>query len=169
MDARAKLRLLHVATMVGAIVVTVLAHSGLPDRVAIHFGITGVADGWATRMTSVLFLSGAIVVVTAILAGVASLAGALPARFVNVPHRTYWLAPERKAETVAFIGAWGHGFGAAVNLFLAWIGWLVGRANLAQPPRLDGGPLWAGFIVFIVTVVASVATLVVRFGRVPRT
>ena len=37
----------------------------------------------------------------AVLAGTGLLVGRLPARFVNLPHRDYWLAPERLAATRA--------------------------------------------------------------------
>lgn len=167
MDIRRPFRLLHLATMVAAVAVALWSHEGLPERVAIHFDFAGVADGFASRSTSAWLLAGAVVAATAILWGVASLARILPPSAINVPNRSYWLAPDRRQETVRFIGAWGHGFGAAVNVFLAWVAFLVGRANLQAPPHLDNGPMWVGLAVFVVAVGASVTALVARFARVP--
>lgn len=167
MELRKKLRLAHLASLLLALVVVVWAHDGLPDRVATHFGVDGVADGWGSRSTSVILLCGTVVLSTLLLWGTAALVAVVPTQLMNIPNRSWWLAPERKDHTVALIGAWAYGFGALVNLFLAWVTLQVASANRATPPHLDGSAMWGGLVVFLTLALASVVALVLPFVRRP--
>ena len=167
MNTRSIARPLHLLSAVAAVGVVAWSHAGLPEQVAIHFNASGVADSFASRSTSQLLLAGTVVVMTVIFWGIAALIRVVPVSMVNIPHREYWLAPERKERTVASIGAWGHWFGAGVNLFLGWVAYLAAQANLASPPRLDPTPMISGLVVFGAVATAGVIGLVVRFARRP--
>ena len=84
--------------VVGAAYVAGVAWSAavLPDRVASHFGPGGAPDSWSTRTGMVVFW---IVLGVAMLGGLPAL-GLLAARgdgtTLNLPHKDYWLAPERR-------------------------------------------------------------------------
>lgn len=71
----------------------------LPDRVATHFGIDGQPNDWMSRTSSTLMLCGIQLGLPLFLAGVMSLANRLPDSMINIPHREYWLHPDRRAAT----------------------------------------------------------------------
>jgi hypothetical protein len=56
------------------------------------------------------------------------------ARARRLPRREYWLAPERHAETMDALRRMSFGFGWLLVGFLAYVQWLVLRANAANPP-----------------------------------
>ncbi len=115
----------------------------LPDRVAIHFGAHGIPDNWASKGTNVLLLSGLHTVLFAVLYLVPRLAAVVPARWVNLPYRDYWLAEPRRGETLRRIGDYSWELGAAVFGFQFWAGALTLAANLSEPVRLHV-PLFLG-------------------------
>jgi eukaryotic-like serine/threonine-protein kinase len=81
----------------------------LPQRIASHFGVNGKADGWMTRETwqKTVFLFGTFFPLAMPL--IMGLIRFIPDRFVNIPNRAYWLAPERKEQTLS-----------RLSLFLWW-------------------------------------------------
>src|SRR5690349_13033715 len=73
----------------------------LPERVASHFNLGGLPDGYQSKhvfvWTSVLL---ELVLLTLLLL-LPALIARVPVRSVNLPHKEYWFAPERRAETEA--------------------------------------------------------------------
>lgn len=109
----------------------------LPPVVAVHFDAAGHPNGFSTRegcRQFMLWLTlGApafLVLVTALLPRL------LPPAMINIPHRQYWLAPERADETRGFLFQQGVWFGCIFLLFLATIDQFIVEANAATPPAL---------------------------------
>jgi hypothetical protein len=79
----------------------------LPERVATHFGGTGAPTGWMTRVPHeklmLGFGLGVPLFVLLVFLGVRALGGV----GLNIPHRYYWLSPERREVTLDFIAAHG--------------------------------------------------------------
>ena len=88
----------------------------------------------------------------------------MPARFVNVPHRDYWLAPQQRAKTFAWLGSMLCWLGALHQGSNAFVFHEVWRANLLTPPALRLNSLWLQLSLFIITV-GLVITLLFRFRR----
>src|SRR4029077_17939993 len=74
----------------------------------------------------------------------------VPLSLVRLPHKEYWLAPERRAATLAFMTRRSTIFGAFLIVFLCYVHWLVVEANKAVPPHLATGPLVAGLLAFTI-------------------
>jgi len=74
-------------------------YPALPGRIPTHFGASGRVDGWMSPQAFVLFNGIVPALMLVVLLGCELLVGRLPARWINVPHRDYWLAPERIEET----------------------------------------------------------------------
>ncbi len=108
----------------------------LPERVATHFGGRGEADGWMSRSTDLVFFGGLGVGLPLFFMVLSLLTGLMPARFVNLPHREYWLAPERRAQTLAYISRQMIWMSCLMVLFLSGIHYLTILANRATPPHL---------------------------------
>ena len=72
----------------------------LPDRLATHFGNNGRPNGWMDRDTFRWFYWIMVLGVPIFFAGITALIRVLPPSLVNIPNREYWLAPERRRETL---------------------------------------------------------------------
>jgi len=138
---------------------------GLPDRMATHFGVEGVADAWMSRAGHLLFTAAFPLALGLLFAGLASLIRVLPAHFVNLPNRDYWLAPERRAATIAMLRA---RFAWLACLFVAFFGGLhvlVVEANRLTPPRLPMGGLLMVVMGFLMGLMLWIVFLLMRFAE----
>ena len=134
----------------------------LPDIVAVHFNAAGAANGFATRAQCrsfmLAFTLGAPLIVAAVTGILPRL---LPASMINIPNRGYWLAPERAAESIAFMSEQGVWFGCIFLMFLYGVDWMLVAANSSVPPTLDSK--W--FIVMLVIFFGSICCLMLRMFR----
>lgn len=137
----------------------------LPVVVAAHFRSSGVADGFMSRSTYVAILLVLIVSAPLLLAILPLVAAGKNGMRLNIPNRDYWLAPERRDHTLAFIRRHGQGFAAMVSIFLAYVHWLVVRANELQPPRLSSTGIAMGLAVFFLSLAIWLVTLFAHFRR----
>jgi hypothetical protein len=127
----------------------------LPARVASHFGTDGRADGWSERAAFLTLFGALIAGMSALLAGLAWMLPRLPVALVNLPHRDYWLASERRAVTWRRVQDLLLGIGAATNVFCVLVLHRTVVANRLPEPRLDGG---------FVVVIGAYALLVLGWG-----
>src|SRR5690606_26698927 len=104
--------------------------------VASHFGSSGAADGFMPRHAYVGLMLGLVIGMPVL--GVALVAWTLgrPDARINIPERAYWLAPQRRAETLERIVAGMRGFSAALIVFLCYTHGLVVVANRSASPAL---------------------------------
>src|SRR5262245_44660873 len=89
----------------------------------------------------------------------------VPLSMINLPHKEYWLAPERRASTLAFMTRRSTIFGAFMAGFLCYVHWLVVEANRAVPPHLPAAPFVAGMVVFGIVTVLWAGAFVAHFLR----
>ena len=116
--------------------------SELPPVVASTFGWNGEAVGWMGRDAFFTVLGALYALWIGLFAGLPRLLVRLPAELFNLPHRDFWLADERREETVATIGAWLAWVGAVGLGVLVWVGHAVVEANRREPARLGDELPW---------------------------
>lgn len=137
----------------------------LPERVASHFNAAGQADGWATKREFAMSWA----VVLAILAFVFGLTLAIisvaPASAFNLPHKDYWMAPDRAPAARRLIAARMLWFVAGLVLFMAYLAHGIVQLNLAGGGQLTA---WVPLGVFLAFTVLWCGELYWRFARVPR-
>lgn len=150
----------------GYAALVILDAGQLPERVAIHFGVGGRADGWADRQQAVM-LSEILCVVPVVFLVLAQLMRVLPSGAFNLPHRDYWLAPERRAETVAAISGQLMWMGCLMVLFLAGVYWLTIEANRLTPPRLPMQSFLALLVAFLAATGIWTVLFLRRFFKLP--
>lgn len=115
------------------------SYSDLPAKVASHFDIHGEPNGWMSRETCVGFTVGLGILLPALIVGVMGGAGRIPVSFINLPHRDYWLAPERRQAALALLLRYALWFACMNVLFVTGIHWLIVQANLpGNGPHLSG-------------------------------
>jgi hypothetical protein len=137
----------------------------LPPLVASHFGAGGIANGFILHRRYVF--AALFVCVAPALAIVFPVTLALrnPSARINLPNGDYWLAPERRAETVAFIRTQMMRFGTALLVFFCYVHWLVVKANESSPPRLAGASFVSAVAVFLGFLLVWIAIHYTRFRR----
>lgn len=139
----------------------------LPERVATHFGANGAANGWMTRDGHVRFTvlmgigsSAFVVAVFAFIRWIGDVG-------LNIPHKDYWLAPERRESTYEFIQRQGILFACLMLGFIAAVHRSILIANQRSPASLALREVgWIGGV-FLVAVLLWVAMFVARFFRKP--
>ncbi|MBV8210813.1 MAG: hypothetical protein JO133_12210 [Burkholderiaceae bacterium] len=140
---------------------------GLPDVVASHFGGGGGANGFMSRGTYVGVMLLVVAGAPTLLGAVSHFGiGSVNSR-INLPSRAYWLAPERRAETVSYLQRHLVNVGTALIVFLCYVHWLVVRANRLQPPRLSSSAITVGLAAFLMFALVSGVRLGWHFRRPP--
>jgi uncharacterized protein DUF1648 len=157
------------AIVVGCVTAIALTGDRLPARVASHFGADGLANGFMTRQGYLLFM----LVITVITAGLPAYLVGIAARRtpmrLNIPNKTYWLAPERRIATAEFLIGHATALAAGLAMFLLGMHLLVIRANHLSPPHLELAPFAALMLGFAVAMAAWIARLHRRFRLGPGT
>ena len=100
------------------------------------------------------------------LIGIGLVTSIMPAGSINLPHRDYWLAPERRRETNRYLARHMAWFACAMTAFFIALNWFVVEANRRTPPRLVTS-VWFLFGPFLVFVLAWIVVLIAHFSRLP--
>ncbi|HTY98259.1 MAG TPA: hypothetical protein VMB75_00380 [Rhodocyclaceae bacterium] len=137
----------------------------LPPLVASHFAGGGAANGFMPHDAYVALMLALVVGLPLLLAALTGLSRYAPVERMNLPNRDYWLAPEREAETLAYLAGRGAGFAKRLAVFLAFVHWLVVKANAGQPPHFPEALFFAGLAVFVAALVLWLAGFVAHFRR----
>ena len=142
----AMLILALVAVSVGELV---YGYPQLPVQVASHFDGQGVPNGWMPKASFVSFCA---VLYLAIGAGTLVTIGAIryiPAVMINLPHKQFWLAPERERATRQMLVQRLLWFWVGTWMFLAWILHGSLEVNLGRAQTLTLLPALAIYFGFV--------------------
>ena len=136
----------------------------LPDRMASHFGASGMANGWMTR--SQFFMTFAITLLPALLVEfwVARTIANKPDAKLNLRNKEDWLAPERRAETFAYFENFFAWYGCVFLFVVVYTMGLATRANFVSPPLLPTGPIVSVIAGFVLFNIAAVVAMYRRFS-----
>jgi uncharacterized membrane protein len=156
--------LLFVILLIAAAVLILQLAGRLPDWVAVHFDAAGRANGFMTRagcrdfmLLSTLGAPLLIAIATALLPRL------VPASLINIPHRDYWLAPERASASLLFLSEQGLWFGCIFVVFLAAVDGLLVKANSVSPPEFPNRLFVVTLILFFCVVGAWFVRMLRRF------
>ncbi len=115
-----------------------LLYPELPDVIASHFNAQGAPNGWQAK--SGFFVALAMITLTMAIIGFAIplIIGRLPVQLINLPNKRYWLAPERRAQTNAFLEAYFGWFACAIYFVVLVAFNYAAQSNLhpASPPSI---------------------------------
>lgn len=138
----------------------------LPDRIAVHFGVGG-ANGWSDTR-SFMITYGAIEAMIVIMAlVVARILERVPSSAVNIPNRDYWLAEERRRETIDYVTEQFLWIECLTLAFLVALAQIIFKVNargglLALPQNF-----WVTVVAFVGGVGWVCFRIVKRFGGKP--
>jgi uncharacterized membrane protein len=136
----------------------------LPERMASHFDRSGVPNGWMTKpLFFELYAAGVALGIVVVFLPALTVAR-LPAYLINLPNKEYWLAPEHRAETNAFLKRSFAWFGCAF-LAVQVVGLdLAMQANLVSPPRVSSESMFVCLAVFLIWTVWWTIDLIRHFS-----
>jgi uncharacterized membrane protein len=158
-------RMLFWLCVVVAPIVVWTTSAQMPARVASHFGRGGLANGFMSHDGYVLFM---LAMTTLLPLAVVACVGLIPriaTSRLSLRYREHWLAPERRATTLATLATWGCAFGILLIVFLTSIHFLTLEANMRSPARLDEADFFTVLIAFLVMLALWIGFLAFRFGR----
>jgi uncharacterized membrane protein len=150
------------------VVVLQLQGAELPARVASHFNLQGVADGWQSRDAFLLWASLGPIAIGLFVVAMIGLASRFP-RHWNIPHKADWTSPENLPRARTFLLAWALWVALLVLLSTGLLLHGVVQVNLGESPaRLPR--LWT--VLAVVVPAAAIGFMIVRlcrfFNRPPR-
>lgn len=157
-------RFLLAATLLVALGHLLYVLPALPERVASHFDSSGRPDGWTDRASFGWTMAVSYLASGGLFLVLASVLPRFPDSMINVPNREHWLAPERRAQTLALVARRLLRLGAVTVLFVLALTHQTAQVNLRHAEGLDG--LWMAVAAYLLyTLVWSVGLL--RTFRVP--
>ena len=160
---------LIVATaLIGSIVQAVFYWPYLPDEVASHFNAAGQADGWMSKTAFVTFVLLMQIGLAAMMFGIGWLIKVLPISMVNIPNREYWLAEERREQTLEESQSMMAWIAAATAIFLMVIFYLTFEANIGKEKQLNSAVSWICLFVFMVWLLVFCVVRLKKYYVLPK-
>ena len=151
--------------MLAAAFFIVLSGLAMPDLVASHFDSSGAADGFMPRHAYIGLTLVLVIGLPALGVGLAGWTLGRPNARINIPHRAWWLAPQRRAETIERLLAGLRGFTAVLIVFLGYTHGLVVVANRRASPALPEPWFVGGLAVFLLFVIVWLVRFMRGFRR----
>ena len=152
--------------IIAALAVIALTSIWLPARIATHFGVDGLPNGFMTRGRYLAFMAAVAVGVPTLLSAIIGAAIHRSPGSLNIPHRDYWLAPPRREATVEYLVRHTAWLAAGIALFALALHFLLICSNALSPPRLEPLDLWGTLAGALTGVALWVIILRARF-RLP--
>ena len=151
--------LLFLAVLAAAGLFVMQTGAKLPEMVASHFGPSGAANGFMSRSFYLWFMVGFVVLLPLALNLLIGHVLKLPSTRINIPHREYWLTPERRGATVVRLRRHMQFFGGLLAVFLCYVHWQVVQANTRTPAALDNTRFSMGLATFMASLIVWIVIL----------
>jgi hypothetical protein len=155
------------ALLIAAAMLLALSSPLLPESVAAHFDAYGNGESDLARADYLWLMAGLTIALPLALVALMTLQARFAPGRLKLPHRDLWFAPERRAESLAFLFTHATRLGAALTALMMFVHLLVIQANRTQPARLPMGALLAGLSLFGLALLAWVLALRSQFREAP--
>ena len=109
----------------------------LPERIATHFNGSGEPNGWMSRSANQTLMLIFGFVFPVFMIGLLYATRFLPPYLINIPHRQYWLAAERKTETSDYLVRHSLWLACLMVGLVIGIQYSIVEANRQTPPHLS--------------------------------
>ena len=141
-----------------ALIIRIAAVWGeLPETMASHFGFSGEPDAWMSKQGFFFFMALIGGGTVALLFAMRRFLLRLPAHWINLPNREYWLAnDERRVEGLSRLSWFLEWMGMATAALLAVATEFAIRANLRQS-AFENGPFLVFLLLYFAFVIAALA------------
>jgi len=140
----------------------------LPDPMASHFNASGAATAWMPKSSLFILITIVTLAASVPVFLVPRLMVNLPNDKINLPNKEYWLAPERRAETMQYLGI-QMGWLACALLALLFCGlYNAVAANFRPNHHFDSGSFYVVLGAFFAFIIVWLVRLFSHFARVPQ-
>lgn len=139
----------------------------MSDTMITRLGTGAKASGWSSKSSFTWNYALAFGGLSAVFLGLMWWIPKLPDRFINLPNKEHWLAPERRAVTLESMSThmlWMHN---ATLAFLLVVFYSIFRANLSATPKLGPG-FWIAFAFYMIFVNVWGVALIVKYSSKPK-
>lgn len=143
---------------------SVFYYSSLPDIMASHFDGAGNPNGWMSKSFFFVFQGAVLLLIIGISLFLPKLVKKTPYKWVNLPNKDYWLAKERRDETIITIGKYQEWFCIALLILFIAVNQLVFQANLEKKP-LPSAPMWTILGLFFAFVIIWLILFIGQFRK----
>jgi uncharacterized membrane protein len=160
-------RFLYAFLFLACLAMMAFYYPQMPPRMASHFAADGRVNGWQSR--EAFFALMLLVTSTSALVGFVAprqIAAKANAR-INLPNREYWLATERREETMLFISATMAWFACGMLFVLIAGTYFALRANLAPDHRFHSEAMLVVLCGFLLCLLGLLFRLVRHFRNIP--
>jgi uncharacterized membrane protein len=135
----------------------------LPETVPSHFGASGRPDAWSSKNFFVIFYLSVIAVISVLFLSLSFILSCMPVSLINMPHKEFWLAPERKEKTLTFLSQYLLLFALFTVLLLFDIFNQSFQVALGKAQALTH-PL-ASILVYLSLILLWIICMFVKFGN----
>ena len=158
----------RVMFFIGVAVLFMLATAGaLPDTVASHFNSGGAPNRFMSDQSYLLLMLALVVLVPLLLGWLGRWLQQIPDELINLPNKAYWLAPERRAQTLGYLANWLQWSACVLVLLFCYLHWLVLDSQQQNPIQLNTQLMTVGLVGYLGTMSVAVIALLYKFLRVP--
>lgn len=138
----------------------------LLEIVASHFDGAGTPNGWSSKMTFFVIYWGVIALTLFIFLGLPKVLSRLPDSLINLPNKDYWLALERREETISFITYQMEWFGIATLIVIISAIQLAIQANLPNVHHFSTVTMWGILAAYGLFILIWTIRFIFRFSKV---
>jgi uncharacterized membrane protein len=136
-----------------------------PSVVPSHFDAAGRPNAWSSRSEFFTLQIGVTLGVAALFIGLPALLRKTPASLINLPNKSYWLAPSRREDTMDRLASFMDVFASATVLLLLAVFELASRAS--HGGNLDSSYFLPVLVSYLVFSAAWTIALIRAFAKVP--
>lgn len=143
-------------------------YAQLPNVVASHFNARGAPNGWQTKQAFFQVLVGMSALAALLGFAIPQIIGRIPAQFINLPNKDYWLASEHRQETLEWLKAYFGWLACGIYVVMIVAFDYAAQSNLHpnQPPAV--ARLAYTLVGFLAFVIVWLVRMFARFGRPPK-
>ena len=158
----------RVIFFIGLAILFMLATAGaLPDSVASHFDSSGAPNRFMSEQSYLLLILALVVLIPLLIAWLGRWLHQLPDELINLPHKQYWLAPERRTQTLSYLANWLQWSACLLVLFFCYLHWLILDSQQQNPLQLNTLMTTIGLVGYLGAMSVAVIALLYKFLRVP--
>ncbi|MCI0528500.1 MAG: DUF1648 domain-containing protein [Nitrospira sp.] len=137
----------------------------LPEIMASHFDGAGNPNGWSTKLAFFMIYWGMIVLTTFIILGIPKVVTWLPNSLINLPNKDYWLATERRKNTMSFIADQMARFGITTLILAIFVIEAAIRTNLPNTHHFSTTAIWALLTAYGLFMLIWIVRFITRFSK----
>ena len=127
------MRNLFIALFILLTILNFIVYTQSPERMASHFGPGGRPDGWISKEAHFYLMQGMETFLLLLFLFIPELMVRTPVRWVNLPNREFWFAPENRSLLKEKLNVLMPEMGVYLFLFFGGLNLLILRAN--RSPR----------------------------------